>query len=193
MAIVASYGGRGKRGFGLWEGRRAERGGEDVSWRGNGGGEGLQRRGAVVERQRAAVVAGTLARQEEAPPRCSASVPCATEVKGRGGASAMAPHGHHLGHGPAQAWRWRGRAQGGAAEGCGPRHGAPAGCGCSKSTDRVWRPSRGTGHVSSHEEQSAPRAPPPRCIEYSILGHSEFKGRTTSIENQLTMEGKSIP
>jgi len=115
-----------------------------------------------VERQRAAMVAGTLARREEAPPRCSASVPCATEVKGRGGASAMAPHGHHLGHGPAQAWRWRGRAQGGAAEGCGPRHGAPAGCGCSKSTDRVWRPSRGTGHVSSHEEQSAPRAPPPR-------------------------------
>ena len=26
-----------------------------------------------------------------------------------------------------------------------------------------------TGHASSHEERSAPRAPPPRCIEYRVF------------------------
>ena len=30
-------------------------------------------------------------------------------------------------------------------------------------------PPRGTEHVSLHEQRSAPRAPPPRCIEVRVL------------------------
>ena len=68
---------RREREAGVWAlgGKESREGRWDVSWRGNGGGEGLQRRGAVVERQRAAVVAGTLARREEALPHCSAGPP----------------------------------------------------------------------------------------------------------------------